>query len=60
VEGTGNLFRLPTGEVISVHPIIELASSSEADDHRDLTTAEAAVLGVHLDLYDREAALQLD
>jgi hypothetical protein len=25
--------------------------------HRDLTTDEAAAIGVHLDLYDRESSL---
>jgi hypothetical protein len=56
--GFPNLFRLPSGQVISVHPVIEMASAPDRDDHRDLTTAEASALGVHLDLYDRESALE--
>lgn len=57
VDGACNLFRLPGGHIVSVHPVIELASDQDADDHRDLTSAEAAMLGIHLDLYDRESSL---
>ena len=57
VPGTVNLFELPSGAVISVHPVIEMATSMIADDHRDLTYAEAAALGVRLDLCDRESFL---
>lgn len=57
VPGTSNLFLLPSGAVISVHPVIELATSLVADDHRDPSYAEAATLGVPLDLYDRESFL---
>ena len=60
VDGTANLFRLPLGEIVSVHPVIELASAIEVDDHRDLSAAEAAALDIHLDLYDRKASLQDD
>jgi hypothetical protein len=52
-----NRFELPSGVVISVQPVIEMASSTVADDHRDLTYAEAAALGVVLDLYDRDSSL---
>jgi hypothetical protein len=55
VPGSPNLFRLPSGAVVSVHPVIELASGSDSDDHRDLTYDEAAALGIVLDLYDRDA-----
>ncbi len=58
LEGTANLFRLPSGQVISVHPVIEMTSTVDADDHRDLTTEEAAEIGVHLALYDRESAME--
>ncbi|WP_328277925.1 hypothetical protein [Sphingobium sp.] len=58
VERLPNLFRLPTGEIVSVHPVIEMASADTSDDHHDLTTSEAAAIGVHLDLYDRESSLQ--
>jgi hypothetical protein len=55
VPGAPNLFRLPSGEVVSVHPVIELASGGDSDDHHDLTYDEAAALGIVLDLYDRDA-----
>lgn len=57
VPGMSNLFELPSGAVISVQPVIEMASSTVADDHRDLTYAEAAALGVVLDLFDRDSTL---
>ena len=60
VDGTANLFRLPSGEIVSVHPVIELASAIDADDHRDLSTGQAAALGIHLDLYDRTSELTED
>ncbi|WP_337847809.1 hypothetical protein [Sphingomonas sp.] len=60
VDGSSNLFRLPTGEIVSVHPTIEMASTINSDDHRDLTTADAAATGIYLDLYDRESRLQGD
>ena len=56
--GSPNLFQLPSGEVVSVHHVIEMATALDSDDHRDLTTDEAATIGVHLDLYDRESSLQ--
>jgi hypothetical protein len=55
VPGMSNLFELPSGAVISVHPVIEMATSMVSDDHRDLTYGEAAALGVQLDLYDRNS-----
>ncbi len=58
VDGLPNLFRLPSGQIVSAHPVIEMASGHDGDDHRDLTTEEAAAIGVHLDLYDRESRLQ--
>lgn len=58
VDGMPNLFRLPTGHIVSVHPVIEMASAIDTDDHRDLTTDEAAALGIYLDLYDRTARLE--
>ncbi|MDE8650577.1 hypothetical protein [Novosphingobium album (ex Liu et al. 2023)] len=58
VDGSPNLFHLPSGQIVSVHPVMEMASSPDSDDHRDLTTAEAARLGIHLDLYDRDACLR--
>lgn len=58
VDGMPNLFRLPTGHMVSVHPVIEMASGTDTDDHRDLTTDEAGALGIYLDLYDRTACLE--
>lgn len=58
IDGAANLFRLPSGQVVSVYPVIEMATSLDRDDHRDLTTDEAAAIGVHFDLYDRESSLQ--
>src|SRR3546814_2662128 len=40
LDGATNQYRLPTGEVISVHPVIEIASGPDADDHRDLGDSE--------------------
>lgn len=57
VPGMSNLFELPSGAIVSVQPDIEMASSLIADDHRDLTYADAAAIGVQLDLYDRTSGL---
>lgn len=57
VPETTNLFRLPSGRIVSVHPIIELSSTVDADDHRDLSYAEALDFGIQLDLYDRTSCL---
>lgn len=58
VAGSQNLFRLPSGQVVSVHPVIEMASGEHSDDHRDLTYSEASALGILLDLYDRQSNLE--
>jgi len=58
LPGIENQFLLPSGQIISVHPVIELASGPNTDDHRDLTYTEAAGLGILLDLYDRTATLR--
>lgn len=60
VAGALNLFRLPTGQIVSVHPVIEMATAIDSDNHRDLSTGEAATFGVHLDLYDRTSTLEED
>lgn len=57
VDGAVNIFRLPTGQIVSVHPVIEMATATDSDDHRDMSTAEAAPFGVRLDLYDRTSTL---
>lgn len=53
IAGSENLVRLPDGSVVSVHPIIELASSADADDHRSLDYEEGRAVGVMLEDYDR-------
>lgn len=53
-----NWFRLPSGPIVSIYPVIELASDPDADDHRALTHAEALEVGIDLDLYDRTATLE--
>jgi hypothetical protein len=58
LPGATNLFQLPGGQVISVHPVIEAASHAGADDHRDLTSSQAYALGVCLALYDRNSELE--
>ena len=58
VEGVPNHFRLPGGQVISIQPVIELESATDADDHRDLTYAEAIAFGLTLECDQR--ALDLD
>lgn len=60
VEGAVNLFRLPTGQIVSVHPVMEMATAIDSDDHRDLSTGEASAVGIHLDLYDRTSTLSDD
>lgn len=58
VADMANWFRLPTGQVVSIYPVIEMASGPDAEDHRDLTYAEASKMGVILDLFDRTATLE--
>src|SRR3546814_17111112 len=58
LDGATNQYRLPTGEVLSVHPVIEIASGPDADDHRDLGASEAAALGLFFDIYDRASDLE--
>lgn len=53
LPGSENLIRLPGGQIISVHPIIEMASGADADDHLNLDYEAAVALGVHLEDYDR-------
>lgn len=60
LDGVANQFRLPTGEVFSVHAVIEMASSPDTDDHRDLSQGEADKCGIEFGLYDRSAWLTSD
>lgn len=53
VAGMRNWFLLPTGQVISIYAVIEMASGEHADDHRDLGFHEASALGLSLELQDR-------
>ncbi|CAN5495255.1 hypothetical protein BH10PSE12_BH10PSE12_07750 [soil metagenome] len=58
--GILNQFLLPSGEVISVHPVIEMASTIEADDHHDLRWSEMEAFGIALQLYERVCTLEDD
>lgn len=58
--GTRKLFRLPGGQVVSVHPVIELETRRNADDHRDLSYSEGFAMGISFDLYDRTSILVSD
>jgi hypothetical protein len=58
LEGVANKFVLPSGAVVSVYPIIEMASSPDADDHRDLSWDEASACGIALELYERSCTLE--
>ena len=54
VEGRQNQLLLPSGQVVSIHPVIEVASGPDADDHRNLSSyREAEVLGIIWGDYDR-------
>lgn len=55
LPGSANLIRLPGGQIISIHPIIEMASGTDADDHHNLTYEEAAALDVLLEDYERSS-----
>jgi len=57
IPGVENQFRLPTGQIVLVHPVIEMASSFDSDDHRNLNWSEAHAIGISLDLYDRTSEL---
>jgi len=57
VAGAQNLFRLPSGQIVSVHPIIEMATRAHSDDHRNLSYSETEAIGVLLDLYERTCEL---
>ncbi len=58
VEGLANHVRLPGGQVISIQPVIEMASDVDTDDHRDLTYDEAGALDLYLECEER--AIELD
>ncbi|MCK9549515.1 hypothetical protein [Aquamicrobium sp.] len=53
LAGSENLIRLPGGQIISVHPVIEMAGGPDTDDHRNLNYEEAVALGVYLEDYER-------
>lgn len=53
LPNSANLIRLPGGQIVSVHPVIEMASDSDADDHRNLGYEDAVALDVLLEDYDR-------
>lgn len=53
VTGSVNLVRLPDGRVVSVHPIVEMASEANSDDHVNLSYEEARTAGIMLNDYER-------
>jgi hypothetical protein len=55
VEGAENLVLLPDCQIVSIQPVIEIASSIDADDHRDLDDDGGHTIGVRLEDYDRTA-----
>lgn len=55
VDGIANQFRLPSGEVISVQPVIEMASGVDADDHRCLSHSEAVARDLFLEIEERSS-----
>lgn len=55
IEGVANQFVLPNGHVVSVHPVVEVASGLDVDDHRNLEHREAEALGISIEDYDRQA-----
>lgn len=60
VPGTENIFLLPTGQIVSAYPVIEMASGPDGDDHRDLSWDEASQFGICLDLTHRCSDLTAD
>ncbi|WP_454887909.1 hypothetical protein [Sphingomonas oryzagri] len=59
-EELANHVRLPTGQVISIQPVIEMTSHADADDHRDLSYEEAIALDLHLECTERTIELDED
>lgn len=55
VDGANNLVRLPSGQIISIHPIVEIASGENGDDHRNMTYSEAQDIGIVMEDYDRSS-----
>lgn len=54
VEGAKNQIQLPDGKgIVSVQPVIEHVTGTDADDHRDLTQREAEALGITPLDYDK-------
>jgi hypothetical protein len=54
VEGAKNQIQLPDGKgIVSVQPVIEHVTGTDADDHRDLVSSEVEALGIIPLDYDR-------
>ena len=60
VDGFANHFRLPGGQIVSIQPVIEMESSIDADDHRELSYEEAVGLDLLLECRERTLALDDD
>lgn len=48
---------LPTGQVISIQPVVEMGNDPDAGDYRDLSYDEAAALGIYLECEERRVEL---
>lgn len=57
-ESLANHIRLISGQVISIQPVIEIASDADTDDYRDLSYDEAIALDLHLECEERRIELE--
>lgn len=57
LDAVRNQFRLPSGAIISICPVIELATCENADDHRDLSHDESVELGLTVEILERDCEL---
>ena len=57
LDDVRNQFRLPSGVIVSICPVVELATSENADDHRDLTYEEGIQLGLAVEILERDCEL---
>ena len=60
VDRIANHVRLPSGQIVSIQPVIEMASGADADDHRDLSYDEAVALALYLECEERSIELDDD
>jgi len=58
LDDVRNQFRLPSGAIVSICPVVELATSKNADDHRDLSHDKGVELGLVLEILNPRARLR--